>query len=119
MARRKHELLSATMLEAVAARFRALAEPARLRLMQALFDGERSVQDLAEATGLSQANASKHLGVLSAAGLLRRRKEGVRVVYGLTDETPRQLCDLVCAGVRRSAEETLRRTRARAGEPSA
>lgn len=109
MAKRKSRALSQTMLEAVAAQFRALAEPARLRLMAALFDGERSVQDLVEATGLSQANASKHLSTLASAGLLLRRKDGVRVLYALVDDTPRRLCDLMCDRVRQNAHDTLRR----------
>lgn len=101
------------MLEAVAVQFRALSEPARLRLMEALFDGEHSVQELAEATGLSPANTSKHLGTLAAAGLLVRRKDGVRVLYAVVDDTPRQLCDLMCARVRQNAQDALHRVSSR------
>lgn len=113
MGKQAPQPLSQAMLEAVAEQFRALAEPARLRLMQALFAGESSVQELAAATGLSQANTSKHLSTLATAGLLRRRRDGVRVLYAVADETPRQLCDLMCDRVRRNAHEALRRVDAR------
>jgi len=110
---RGHEPLPDALLEAVAAKFRALAEPMRLKLLQVLFAQETvqecSVQELADAAGLSQANASKHLSVLAAVGLLRRRKSGVRVLYGPADDTARRLCDLMCDRVRRAAQEAARR----------
>ena len=53
--------LTPEMIELVAERFRALAEPARLHIMQALRSGEKTVGDLVEVTGLGTANVSKHL----------------------------------------------------------
>jgi DNA-binding transcriptional ArsR family regulator len=76
----RHAPLGESMLAEVALRFRALAEPARLRLLQSLRDGPRSVTELCAATGLSHANASKHLLVLSETGFLARRTEGTRSV---------------------------------------
>ena len=84
------------MVERVAELFRALAEPSRLRLMQVLFGGEHSVGELVEATGLTQANVSKHLGVLHQAGWVTREKRGLQVVYALADDRAAQLCDLMC-----------------------
>lgn len=93
---KRHGPMSDALLEAVALRFRALAEPARLRILQQLLDGERSVSELCESTGLSQANTSKHLATLCAAGFLERRKSGTTVFHGLSDPLARKLCDLMC-----------------------
>src|SRR5687768_2093006 len=88
--------LPAEALDLVAARFRVLAEPMRLRLLNALHGGELSVNALVEATGAGQANVSKHLGVLAEAGMVGRRKEGLNVFYFIADPMIFQLCDLVC-----------------------
>jgi DNA-binding transcriptional ArsR family regulator len=99
----KHETMSAAMLERVAEQFRALGEPSRLLLMNLLFDSEHTVGELVTASGLSLANVSKHLGILHQAGWVTRRKEGVRVVYGLADERTFGLCELMCNRVRELA----------------
>jgi DNA-binding transcriptional ArsR family regulator len=88
--------LTAGRIELVAERFRALAEPARLRVMNALRDGERTVGELADEAELSIANVSKHLQVLHGAGFVSRRKEGLHVFYGLADDDVFQLCDIMC-----------------------
>jgi DNA-binding transcriptional ArsR family regulator len=88
------------MIPAVAERFRALAEPARLFLLRALMArGEQSVNELVTVTGLQQANVSKHLQVLHAHGFLRRRKHGLFVYYALADRQVAKLCDLMCRRV--------------------
>lgn len=87
------------MLERVAELFHALSEPSRLRLMQALFGGEHSVGELVEASGLTQANVSKHLAVLHQAGWVRREKRGLQVVYSLADDRAAELCDIMCSRV--------------------
>lgn len=81
----------------VADRFKALAEPARLELLNCLRAGERAVGELVDATGLGQANVSKHLQLLFSLGFVTRRKEGLFVYYALADKTVFQLCDLMCA----------------------
>ncbi len=96
--------LSPEMIELVAERFRALAEPARLHIMQALRGGEQTVGDLVEATGLGTANVSKHLQLLHAAGFVTRRKEGLYVHYGLAGEDVFQLCDIMCGRLAAEAE---------------
>jgi ArsR family transcriptional regulator len=83
-------------LELVAARFRMLAEPMRLRLLDEMRGGERTVSELVEATGAGQANVSKHLGLLAGAGMVGRRKNGLNVHYFIADESLFELCDLVC-----------------------
>jgi DNA-binding transcriptional ArsR family regulator len=84
-------------MESMARVFHALGEPMRLRLLNALATGERSVNELVAATGTSQPNVSKHLSVLVNAGMLRRRKEGVKICYSLVGETPLQLVSLMRA----------------------
>lgn len=90
----------------VAERFRGLAEPARLRMLAALRDGEMTVSELVDATGLGQANVSKHLGLLHGLGFVTRRKEGLFVYYGLADGDVDRLCDIMCGRV--ESETTVR-----------
>jgi DNA-binding transcriptional ArsR family regulator len=87
------------LLAAVATRFRALAEPTRLRILQHLLAGERSVNEITAAIGQSQANTSKHLSTLRATGFLVRRKEGSTVLYSIADPWVHELCDLMCERV--------------------
>lgn len=91
-----HRPLSPELIPLVAERFKALAEPARLCVLDALRSGERTVSELVDATGLSQANLSKHLQVLHAAGFLARRKDGLFVRYRLADRDVFRLCDIMC-----------------------
>lgn len=93
---KKKALLSDEALEIVATRFKALGDPTRLKLLQALFAGEKTVQELCQSTQLSQANVSKHLGMLAEQGILGRRKEGLYVFYFIADESIFVLCDTVC-----------------------
>jgi DNA-binding transcriptional ArsR family regulator len=92
----------------VAERFRALAEPARLHIMNTLRYGEQTVGELAESTHLGTANVSKHLQLLHAAGFVTRRKEGLRVYYGLADEDVFRLCDIMCGRLEAEAETRRR-----------
>src|SRR6266487_6915485 len=65
---------------------KALSSPHRLELLEVLAQGERSVEALAQETGMSVANASQHLQVLRAAQLVEVRREGVYIYYRLADE---------------------------------
>jgi DNA-binding transcriptional ArsR family regulator len=87
------------MLALVAGRFRALAEPARLAILQALQDSERTVTELVEATGLTQANVSRHLQQLLASGFVNRRRDGLYAYYALADADVLALCDIMCSRV--------------------
>ncbi len=91
--------LSPEALEMIAARFRALSEPTRLKLIIALENDERNVSGLVQATGLTQANASRHLQTLTEVGILGRRKAGLNVYYYIADPTIFKLCELVCKTV--------------------
>lgn len=92
--------ISPEALELVASRFRVLGEPLRLRLLNHLRDGEKSVNDLVTIADTSQANVSKHLGILMHAGLVDRRKDGVFAFYYIADDLVFELCDLVCSRMR-------------------
>jgi DNA-binding transcriptional ArsR family regulator len=95
-------------LEFVAARFRVLSEASRLKLILALEEGEKNVTGLVEATGLTQANVSRHLQTLTDAGILGRRKEGPNVIYCVADESIFELCDHVCGSLQRRLAQQAR-----------
>ncbi len=98
----KQAPLSDKALEHVARRFAVLAEPMRLRLLQALFAGEMHVNALVAATGGTQANVSRHLQTLTQAHLLSRRKEGLQVFYAIADPSIFKLCELVCGSLEKT-----------------
>lgn len=89
-------VLAPEMVELIAARFKALGEPTRLLILDALRSGEKTVTELIDDTGLGQANLSKHLQLLHNLRFVVRRKEGLHVHYRLADEHVFQLCDLMC-----------------------
>ena len=97
--------LTQPLLERIAERFRILAEPARLRLLNELSRGEQTVTELVERTGLSQANVSKHLRLLRNGGFVGRRKEGLFAHYSIVDPSVEQLCDIMCTRLETRAEE--------------
>ncbi len=102
----RHELTPA-LLTLVAGRFKALAEPARLHILGALRQGDASVTEIIERTGLGQANVSKHLQMLHGLGFVSRRREGLHTVYQLADPEVFRLCDIMCGRI--EAEHTARR----------
>ncbi len=71
---------------------KAVASPRRIELLELLCQGERSVDALARATGMTVTNVSQHLQQLSAAGLANRRRDGTRIYYRAADE---RVCGLV------------------------
>jgi DNA-binding transcriptional ArsR family regulator len=88
------------LVDAIAARFRVIGEPMRIRLLDRLRQGEASVGELAHALGASQQNVSRHLNVLHAAGLVQRRKHGTRVLYAIGDQSVFALCETACGSLR-------------------
>ena len=88
----------------IADRFRVLAEPMRIKLIDELRRGEASVQELTATTGASQQNVSKHLGVLLQAGIVGRRKDGNFAYYSIADEGVFALCEHVCGSLQRQFE---------------
>ena len=91
-------------LEKVAAYFQALAEPTRLSLLNLLRSGERNVGELAQLTGYTNANVSRHMALLTTHGLVARESRGTSVYYRIADASVYQLCDLVCGSLARQFE---------------
>jgi DNA-binding transcriptional ArsR family regulator len=97
--------LSEPLAELIAKRFRVLAEPNRIRILDRLRTGETSVQDLTQSLAMSQQNVSKHVGILAAAGIVERRKDGNLALYRIVDESVLDLCEQVCGSLARQVEE--------------
>jgi DNA-binding transcriptional ArsR family regulator len=97
--------MSPELVDLIASRFKALGEPARLRILQSLRVGEKTVSDLMGATGLSQANTSRHLQLLHGLGFVERRKDGLYVLYRLADESVLHLCDIMCGRLEQQLDE--------------
>ncbi len=93
------------LVEMIAERFRVLAEPMRIRLLDAMRESPATVGELQQATGASQQNVSKHLGLLHRSGLVTRTREGNFVRYAIADEGVFELCEHVCGGLRRQLDE--------------
>jgi DNA-binding transcriptional ArsR family regulator len=68
-----------------------------------LFQSPASVGEVIEHVGGTQANVSKHLGVLRSQGLVRGHKQGNRTVYSIADPSLERICSVVCAAVGRDA----------------
>lgn len=94
-----HRTMPPALLAEVAERFKALGEPVRLALLQALRRREMSVGELVAATGLGQANVSKHLHQLLDCGYVARRKEGTFVYYSIASDDVFTLCDVMCSRI--------------------
>lgn len=86
--------------ELIARRFRALSDPTRLRILDALRDrGEASVSELTDLLESSQQNVSKHLAALHAEGYVARRKQKTSSLYRISDPAVLELCEQVCSGI--------------------
>jgi DNA-binding transcriptional ArsR family regulator len=86
---------SAGQLQAFKAEFfKALAHPVRIRILEILVHGERSVHELQEALGLDQPAVSQQLAVLRAKNVVAARKEGAGVQYAVRDAALRELLEV-------------------------
>jgi DNA-binding transcriptional ArsR family regulator len=94
--KKKERVMTDGALELIAGRFKVLAEPMRLKILNALERREMTVTELVEATGATQANVSKHLGILLDSHFVTRRKSGLNAFYSIHDESVFYLCDAVC-----------------------
>ena len=65
----------------------AFSSPKRVEIIDLLAQGERTVESIAEATGMAVANTSRHLQVLRNAGMLASRRDGLHVVYRVADDS--------------------------------
>jgi len=107
----RHKPLAPETLRVVAHRFKVLAEPARLAVLNVLRAGPLNVSELIEATGLNQANLSKHLQLLHAAGFVTRQRDGLFVIYSIADASVFTLCDIMCGQIEREATAQVKRLR--------
>ncbi len=99
--------LSDQMVELVARRFRMLGEPQRLRILQTMEDGERTVGEIVESLAANQSNISKHLQSLYDAGIVGRRRAGNSIYYSIADSVIFKLCELVCQSATDDARAKL------------
>ena len=90
--------------ETVSGYFALLAEPTRLKILNALCDGERSVNDVVTHVNSTQTNVSRHLNMMYGRGVLTRRREGAMTFYAIADETVVALCRAACVNVAARAD---------------
>lgn len=74
--------------------FKAIAHPTRLEILQLLRSGERCVCEIFPALDIEQPNVSRHLSVLKKEGIVSSRKDGLKVIYRVNDESIYALLDL-------------------------
>jgi DNA-binding transcriptional ArsR family regulator len=94
----------------IAERFRVLAEPTRIKLLDRLREGEATVLELTELVGTTQQNVSKHLVLLQRAGIVARRKQGNFAYYRIVDDGVYALCEAVCGSLQSRFDELRRIT---------
>ncbi|HCU57964.1 MAG TPA: transcriptional regulator [Anaerolineaceae bacterium] len=85
------ELLADEVIMTMADSFKALGDPTRLRIMALLFNGERTVGDLADHLSVSQSAVSHQLRLLRNLDIVRHRKDGREVYYALADDHIRDI----------------------------
>ncbi len=88
--------LSPAALGLMANFFKVLSEVSRLQIVCSLKTGAKNVSEIVEETGLGQANVSKHLNMLTKAGIVAREQKGICVYYQIANPFLFELCDLVC-----------------------
>ena len=80
---------------------KALAQPTRLKIMDFLRDGERCVCEIFPAICEEQSNTSRHLNMMLAAGVLSRRKDGLKIYYAIKHPEIMEVMDIVTLIVRK------------------
>jgi len=95
-----------TLIDRAAERFRLLSDPTRLRLLNELDQHEElPVGELADRARVGLSNTSKHLHQLEREGIVAKRRQGTTILYRIADPSVEQLCEIVCAGLRRRFAE--------------
>lgn len=89
----------------VATYFGVLSEPTRLKIIHALCQSEKKVNEIVAETQASQTNVSRHLGLMHRVGVVKRRREGNQVYYSITDQTLVELCRSVCTRIASTIDE--------------
>jgi DNA-binding transcriptional ArsR family regulator len=106
------------LFEKVSGYFALLSEPMRLKILHVLCNTERSVGDIVETLGATQANVSRHLNLMHRAGVLARRKDGNLVYYSVCDAEAVQLCRTVSINMASAPEPPVKRTNVRRFMPA-
>lgn len=97
--------LSPGALSLMAEFFKVLSEVSRLQIVCSLKSGAKNVTEIIEETGLGQANVSKHLKILSQAGIVAREQVGICVYYRIDNPILFGLCDLVYDSLLHQAQQ--------------
>lgn len=84
------------LFEEVSNYFFLLSEPTRLKILHALCNGERPVNEIVAEIESTQANVSRQLNMLYRAKILTRRKDGTQVYYRIDDQNTIDVCRTVC-----------------------
>jgi DNA-binding transcriptional ArsR family regulator len=74
---------------------KTLSNPVRLRIINELQDGEITVGSLAKKLGIRQAHVSQHLGVLRQRGVVKTRRDGLNIYYGISNPKIVKACSLI------------------------
>ena len=93
--------------------FGALSSPVRLKVLNILCDGERSVNDLLARINTTQPNLSQHLNLMYRSGILSRTKVGTQVIYKISSKTAAGLCRSVCTQIAIDLDEPQTAAKAR------
>ena len=104
-----HFKLDEEALELVAHRFKLLSDPMRLRILNILQDGEKSVSEIVSLSGTSQPNVSKHLSSLRTANLVKRRQAANQAYFSISAPFIFELCDIVCSSISDELNAQLKR----------
>lgn len=99
--------LSEQALQEIAAYFQVLSEPTRLKILNLLREKESNVGELAQQTGYSQANVSRHLAHMAKHSIVVRESRGTSAYYRIADESIYGLCDLVCGSIDKRYEKIV------------
>jgi DNA-binding transcriptional ArsR family regulator len=103
----KFDEVTPVMAEKISGMLKILADPTRLKIMQALHERERCVSDIVAKVGSSQANISKHLALLAQALLVRSEKRGLQVFYRIEDPEVTRLCEAICSNYGKLVKKRL------------
>lgn len=107
------------LFEPVAERLRLLADATRLRILNALREGESSVDQVVRAVGASQPNVSRHLALLLRAGIVARRPDGRQVRYRIVDPFIDEICEAICGSLQAHVARQVKRLPDAAGRRTA
>lgn len=85
--------------DVVASYFSVMSEPTRLKIMHAICQEEKSVNNIVDELGATQTNVSRHLGLMYRAGVVAKRKDGNQVFYRIADPAMVEICRTVCTQI--------------------